>query len=181
MTRLSSFCLTCIFSLLLSACVSQSDKIDFDRQQAAQARVELGLGYLAEGNFAQAKLNLDKALAYAPNYYLPHSALAYFYQRQEALEQANAAYLTALKLDENQGDVLNNYGAFLCSQGKYQEAYAQFDKALNSNGYYQQADTYENLAICAFKAKDQETLQANIHKLAQLNAARAQLLQSKLK
>ena len=34
--------LTALFSLLISACVSQMPSQNFDRQQAAKARVELG-------------------------------------------------------------------------------------------------------------------------------------------
>ena len=51
-----------IFPFVFSACVSQSS-VDFNKQQAAKARVELALGYLQQNDFVQAKLNLDKAFA----------------------------------------------------------------------------------------------------------------------
>ncbi|TID28878.1 hypothetical protein JO83_01810, partial [Avibacterium paragallinarum] len=92
--------LSILFSLFLSACVSSPlNKQDFDKQQAAKARVELGIGYLEQNELGLAKQNLDKALAYAPNYYLVHSALAYFYQLQGENTRAENAYLKALKLD----------------------------------------------------------------------------------
>ena len=50
-----------IFPFVFSACVSQSS-VDFNKQQAAKARVELALGYLQQEDFVQAKLNLDKPL-----------------------------------------------------------------------------------------------------------------------
>ncbi|WP_101775314.1 type IV pilus biogenesis/stability protein PilW [Pasteurella oralis] len=165
-----------IFSLLLSACVSQVDTATFNKQQAAKARVELGLGYLAQRQFTQAKLNFDKALAYAPNYYLVHSALAYFYQEQGAFQLANQAYLAALNLAPQQSDVLNNYGVFLCKQAKFEQAYTQFNHALATANYYQQADTYENIILCAFSAKDSERYQQNLQLLAQIDASRAQKL-----
>ncbi|MFZ7199514.1 type IV pilus biogenesis/stability protein PilW [Avibacterium avium] len=149
--------LVMLFSLLLCACVSpQTSKEDFDKQQAAKARVELGIGYLEqrELSLSLAKQNLDKALAYAPNYYLVHSALAYFYQLQGDNERAENAYLTALKLDDKQGNVFNNYAVFLCKQGRFTQAYQQFQQALNSPNYYQQTDTYENLALCALAEKN---------------------------
>jgi len=86
-----------IFPFLLSACVSHSDTSDFDKQAAAKARVELALGYLQQQNGSQAKLNLDKALSYAPKYALVHAALAYFYQQQGDMARAKQAYLTAIK------------------------------------------------------------------------------------
>lgn len=77
-----------IFSLFLSACVSQPTTVRFNKQQVAKARIELGLGYLKLRNFSQAKLNFDKALFYQPDYYLVHSAFAYLYQLQGDISQA---------------------------------------------------------------------------------------------
>ncbi len=65
------------FPFVFSACVSQSS-VDFNKQQAAKARVELALGYLQQEDFVQAKLNLDKAFEHDERYYLVHSALAHF-------------------------------------------------------------------------------------------------------
>ena len=108
-----------IFPFVFSACVSQSP-VNFNKQQAAKARVELALGYLQQEDFVQAKLNLDKALEHDDHYYLVHSALAHFYQLQGDTEKAKQAYLQAIKLDDKQGDVYNNFGAFLCGQGEFE-------------------------------------------------------------
>ncbi|PJG85657.1 type IV pilus biogenesis/stability protein PilW [Conservatibacter flavescens] len=162
-----------LFSLFLSACVSQQTEPDFDKQQAAKARIELGLGYLHQQNITQAKLNLDKALSHAPNYYLVHSALAYFYQMQGETEKADSAYRTAIKLDSKQGDVLNNYGAFLCGQGEFEQAYQRFQQALNTPNYYHQADTYENLALCNLSAKNTALFQQNLAQLEKIAPERA--------
>ena len=124
-----------IFPFVFSACVSQSS-VDFNKQQAAKARVELALGYLQQEDFVQAKLNLDKALEHDDHYYLVHSALAHFYQLQGDTEKAKQAYLQAIKLDDKQGDVYNNFGAFLCGQGEFEQAYSQFNAALASPNYY---------------------------------------------
>ena len=162
-----------VFSFLLSACVSQPNTQNFDKQQAAKARVELAFGYLQQQAFAQAKLNLDKALSYAPDYYLVHSALGYFYQQQGDIEQARQSYQRALKLDKKQGDVRNNYGALLCGQGDFSAAYEQFEQALATPNYYHQADTYENIVLCALAQKNTERYQQSLAALQKLDAARA--------
>lgn len=166
-----------LFSLLLCACVS-SPEADFDKQQAAKSRVELALGYLAQNNPSQAKLNLDKALDYAPDYYLVHSALAYFYHQQGNIERADNAYRKAIELDNEQGDVYNNYGTFLCSQGKAEQGFEQFRKALSAKYYYNQTDTYENLAICAYSVKNRAVYQESIDLLRKFSPARAAELES---
>ncbi|MFZ7175108.1 type IV pilus biogenesis/stability protein PilW [[Pasteurella] aerogenes] len=161
------------FPLLLAACVSQAPQQDFDKQEAAKARVELGLGYLVQQQVSQAKLNLDKALSYAPEYYLVHSALAYYHQMQSEVEQAEQAYQTAIKLDKNQGDTFNNYGTFLCSHGRFDEAYQQFQSALDTPNYYHQAETYENIALCALSAQDIPRFQQNLALLEKVSPQRA--------
>ncbi|MDO4626363.1 MAG: type IV pilus biogenesis/stability protein PilW [Pasteurellaceae bacterium] len=158
---------------LLSACVSQTSQIDFDKQQAAKARIELGLGYLNQQNFAQAKLNLDKAFHYDPNYYLVHSALAYYYQQRGDIANARAAYQKAIELDDKQGDSHNNYATFLCGQQEYAAAYQQFDLALQLPHYYRQADTLENIVLCAKTQPNKKRYQESLQKLSQLDAKRA--------
>ncbi|MGC7561018.1 type IV pilus biogenesis/stability protein PilW [Pasteurella sp. PK-2025] len=176
MNRTFRFWLASIFSLFLCACVSQPQRSEFDAKQAAKARVELGLGYLAQQDFVRAKQNFDKALSYSSDFYLVHSALAYFYQTQGQIEQASKAYDTAIKLDPSQGDVLNNYGAFLCSQGAFEQAYLHFEQALKSQHYYQYADTYENMALCAFSQKNLQRYQQSVQNLMKMDAARARQL-----
>ncbi|TCP93407.1 type IV pilus assembly protein PilF [Cricetibacter osteomyelitidis] len=169
--------LTALSVILLSACVSKTlSPEDLKKQAAAKARVELGISYLYQGDTAQAKLNLDKALAHAPNYYLVHSGLAYYYQARGDVEKAEQAYQTAIKLDNTQGDTYNNYGTFLCSQGKFEQSYAQFQRALKAPNYYRQADTLENFAICALSAKNTALYEQNLAELTKVDSARAEKL-----
>ena len=98
-----------ILPFIFSACVSQSTIQDFNQQSAAKARVELALGYLQQSNPQLAKINLDKALQHDNDYYLVHSALAHYYQQQGEIENAHREYEIALKLNNQQGDLHNNF------------------------------------------------------------------------
>ena len=165
-----------IFPLVFSACVSQPSSTDFNKQQAAKARVELALGYLQQNNLPQAKQNLDKALEHDGQYYLVYSALAHFYQLQGDIDASRKSYLQALQLDDKQGDTHNNFGAFLCGQGEFQQAFEEFDRALASPNYYRQGDTYENMALCARAANQMDVYQNALKKLQQIDANRAEKL-----
>ncbi|MBU3021810.1 type IV pilus biogenesis/stability protein PilW [Aestuariibacter sp. A3R04] len=139
--------------MLLSGCVSQTPGYpsgdEFDLQQAAKTRISLGLTYLKNGNYQQAKVNLDKALEFAPRYADAHYSLAYYYQTVEEWARADSAYEDALKLAPRNPDIANSYGAFLCQQRRYEEATEYFTKALDNQQYANSAETYENMAICA--------------------------------
>ncbi|EQA11981.1 4-hydroxy-3-methylbut-2-en-1-yl diphosphate synthase domain protein, partial [Glaesserella parasuis 174] len=74
-------------------------------------------------------------------------------------------------------DVLNNYGTFLCKQKQFDKAYQQFETALTSQGaYYNQADTLENIALCANMKKDIEKQKTALSQLEKIDKSRAERL-----
>lgn len=144
-------------SLTLTACVSESSYVGSDRQvgersldnsEAARTRISLGLNYLRRGDTTQAKYNLERAKAFAPDLPEVYNALAFYYQSVGEHVQAEDAYKKALDKDSNNADAYNNYGAFLCQIGKYQEAEALLLRAISRPGYIRVAESYENLALC---------------------------------
>jgi type IV pilus assembly protein PilF len=143
-----------IMVLWLTACTS-SNNVDgvgpgeFDEQKAAKTRVSLGLNYLKNGNYSQAKFNLDKALQFAPYLAEAHYGIAYYYQVVGENELADDAYKEAISRDRNNADIANSYGAFLCQRGDYDKAKRYFLSAVKNTAYNNVAETYENLAICS--------------------------------
>jgi type IV pilus assembly protein PilF len=139
----------------LAGCVSEPRDPAFagaeaiNNDEAAKTRVSLGLTYLNNGNFAQAKANLDKALEFSPRSANANFAMAFYYQQVDELGLANEYYDRALKYGPENADIINSYGAFLCEQGKYESAKSYFLRAVNNKSYVSTAETYENLAICA--------------------------------
>lgn len=149
------------FLLLLTGCVSEPqpkgfNTDDFDQGEAAKTRISLGLTYLKNGNFSQAKANLDKALEYSPRLADAHYALGYYYQQVGEVARAEEAFDNALSLAPRNADIANSYGAFLCQQGRYKEATDYFLKAVNNQQYANSAQTYENMALCAQGQGEQE-------------------------
>ncbi|MDM7859696.1 type IV pilus biogenesis/stability protein PilW [Alteromonas sp. ASW11-36] len=141
--------------ILLSGCVSEplpegfERSNDFDQVEAAKTRISLGLTYLKNGNYTQAKINLDKALEFAPRLADAHYSMAYYYQLVDEVVRAEESYKNALKLDSRNPDIANSYGAFLCQQSRYEEAKEFFMRAVNSQSYANSAETYENMALCS--------------------------------
>ncbi|AWL12702.1 uncharacterized protein HMF8227_02249 [Saliniradius amylolyticus] len=141
-------CLVLIVSVMLAACSSSSSLQQGNKTEAAKVRLSLGLTYLKNGNFKQAKYNLDQALKFAPRMADVHYSLAYYYQQVGETRQAQEAFQTALSRAPDNADILNSYGAFLCQQGDYQASETYFHRALEQQEYISAAETYENLALC---------------------------------
>jgi type IV pilus assembly protein PilF len=141
-----------IVLMLLSGCISQSNQNHgqkFDYLKASKTRVSLGLTYLQNGNFSQAKFNLDKALEFAPRSADANFAMAYYYQSVNEIGQAENSYQFAMELEPKNPNIANSYGVFLCQNGKYEKAKKYFLKAVNTSNYISSAETYENLALCS--------------------------------
>ncbi|WP_373777818.1 type IV pilus biogenesis/stability protein PilW [Glaesserella sp.] len=174
----------CLLMLWLVGC-AQTKQSDSEKAEAVTARIKLAFAYLDYNDYAKAKENIDKALQHDPNHYLPHSVLAYYYQLVGETKQAEAVYQKALKFSEKDGqarpDVLNNYGTFLCKQHEFDNAYNQFEQALTSKQpYYNQADTLENIVLCANLAKNAVKQKEALKQLEKLDKARADELKKTL-
>ena len=148
-------------SMMTTGCVTQDTYTGTDtpvserkinKEAAARQRVQLGLTYLQKGNSEQAKANLDRAEAFAPDLEEVHIAFAYYYQSVGELEKTEQAYRKAINTSNVTGDAYNNFGAFLCQQGKYAESEKMFLAAVDQPLYTRSASTYENLGICSRKA-----------------------------
>ncbi|AUI66426.1 MULTISPECIES: type IV pilus biogenesis/stability protein PilW [Glaesserella] len=179
------------FSLVLwlTACQAPTEQTTFNRSEAVKARINLALAYLEQSDFPKAKENIDKALEHDNKDYLPHSVLAYYYQQIGDYSKAEHTYQQAIELSKPHSknaqarpDVLNNYGTFLCKQKQFDKAYQQFDTALTSQeSYYNQADTLENVALCANMAKDLAKQNKAVDDLAKLDQSRAEKLRQLFK
>ena len=143
-------------SLLLGACQtttphvhSKSNKAYAHNPKAAGYNVQLGLGYLKEGDTTRAKRKLLIALAQNSTSAETHDAMAYFLEQTGTPKRARTHYLKAIQLAPNKGAPLNNYGSFLCRQGQYQLAEHYFLQAIANPNYINTANAYENAGLCA--------------------------------
>lgn len=157
-----------------AACISQQSylskeqnpvTLNFDRKEAAKARLALALSYLKQDKYQAAKLNLDKALSFAPNLAAVHSSRAYYFQKLGDNTQAEIHYRRALKLSPEDPNVLHNFGSFLCRQGQFSEAKSILTSVLGSSSYAFASSSLMNLAYCSL-AHEEYQLALNYLQLA---------------
>lgn len=143
-------------ALLLQACITRSTAppmADASSADAAQYNLELGIGYLRQGNLQAAREKLLRAIKEEPDLATAHSALGLVYERLEDPDGALREYRKAVDLDLQNPDSLNVLAVFLCSQrNEPKEALRYFDKAIaiplsvrNAN----RAMLYTNAGTCA--------------------------------
>ena len=137
---------------------SQSDTATsgYDRQKAAESRLSLGLRYLSNGNYDKAKLNLDKALEHMPDSEEVLRGIAWYYEKVNEKKLAEQYYRRALKINDKNPSLLNQYGVFLCRNGKLEKSLELFSASASILSNKDISGTYENAATCNYLAGNLE-------------------------
>ena len=143
----------------LTGCVSTGTvdplKTEEGRQQARDAYIQLGIGYVQQGSASRAKTPLRKALELDPRSADAHAALALVFQTEMENELADKHYREALA-SRRDARILNNYGSFLFEQKRYAEALERFTQASEDNLYPERARVFQNMGMTALKLNQPE-------------------------
>lgn len=191
-TRVLTALIVGSFAITLSGCqrsmherpmtcsISDATNLPADNTKAALVNVELGLGYLQQGQIERAKTKLVHALELAPKISETHSAMAFFLEHAGEIFDAQTHHKDALRYAKTKGAVYNNYAAFLCRQQRFQEADEAFQQSLSDKKYAKTAEVCENAGVCALKAQETQKAKAYFLKALQQDPTRTTAL-SKLK
>jgi type IV pilus assembly protein PilF len=139
-----------LITVLLQACVAVDPGPTQD-EKASAVNVQLGIGYLQQNKLELASQKLTKALRQDPNSASVHNAYAILQERLNQLELAGYHYEKATKLDPNDSQSANNYGTFLCKNGRERESEKYFLQALKNPLYSTPEYAYTNAAVCLLK------------------------------
>ena len=115
----------------LSGCVTNSEggmPGPADPSDRVQAQLDLSRGYLEQGNTERARTSLNKALEIDSRSVEAHVLLAVLNAAESEWGLAERHFNIALDIDPAHSQALNNYGSFLYSRGRYDEAVTSLRK-----------------------------------------------------
>jgi type IV pilus assembly protein PilF len=156
-----------VISGILQACVAVNPGKSRD-ERASDVNTEMGLGYLQQNNYELASEKLIKALRQNPDSVKANYVYAVLQDRLGQKELAEYHYKKATELDPKNSEAANNFGAFLCRNGRELESEKYFLKALDNPLYKTPEYAYTNAAVCLLQVD--RTEQAKTY----LNAAIAE-------
>jgi type IV pilus assembly protein PilF len=174
----------CLCALLLAACTKDTTKpnpADFqpiqrqepkpDLPAAARANTDLGIEYARRGYLDLAQEKLKKAIDEDNTNALAHATLALIYAQRGYVEDADREYRRAIELDGDKPDpdTHNNFGVFLCGQGRREEAERNFKLAIAARDYTTPEAAMTNAGTCARSAGDLKAAEADFHAALQVN------------
>lgn len=144
---------------------------DGEAAKRARTRLELAAAYFADGQMQTALDEVKLALAASPD--LPQAlnlrGLIYGNMGEEQL--AEDSFRRAMQVAPSDGDVLHNYGWFLCVRGRYPEAQGLFQRALATPQYRTPGRTLLIQGICEARAGRLAEAEATLKRAFELDAA----------
>jgi type IV pilus assembly protein PilF len=136
------------------------------RSHLTLAANALRIGKLDEAESqAMAALKIDAGSADA------NTLLGVVEDRRGNAAKAGGYYAKAAELAPQQGAALNNYGAWLCGNGRVAESLAWFDRALADATYRQRASALANAGSCALKAGQTARVERDLREALALDPA----------
>jgi type IV pilus assembly protein PilF len=158
---------------LLAGCVT-TGKVDpmttqKGRDEARRAYVQLGIGYLQEGQNERAKIPLRSALQLDSSDADANAALALVFQGEGEVQLAEEHFLKAIANSNGDVRILNNYGSFLYEQKRYQQAYEMFQKAAGDPLYPERSRVFENIGLTALALNNRSEALENLSRALRLN------------
>jgi type IV pilus assembly protein PilF len=147
-----------------------------EQQQRAKVHTELGSLYMLDGRSAialeEARLALSADPAYAPAYNL----LGLTHMVLNEAKQAEENFQKALSLAPGDPEINNNYGWFLCQNGREKSSIAYFMAAANNPLYTTPTKPYSNAGICSVRLKDDKAAENYLATALQLSPTNTQAL-----
>ena len=142
----------------------ESRRNETARTQLAIARREYGAGdFDAAAAAARAALQGEGVAADA------HTLLAVIEDRRGQGAKAGSHYRAAAERAPDQGAYLNNYGTWLCRNGRAGEALAYFDAAVRDPAYGDPSGALANAGVCAMTAGDPGRVERDLRAALELD------------
>src|SRR5450631_387326 len=148
----------------LAGCVSSTQHSVSSNDEAAGFNVQLGLGYLQQGNLVVAKEKLERAERESPHDPKVHNAMGLLYERLGDSKRADDEYRTALRYAPKDPEVANNYAVFLCKSGHTEDGIKYFLEAGRNPLYRTPEASYTNIAVCLRAAHREDEAKQNLQR-----------------
>jgi type IV pilus assembly protein PilF len=165
--------------VLLSGCASSTDnKTDSPPQnpEMLQRHLDLGIGYLRQGDYQRAKEKLNKALEIDPKNGVVHATFGVLFQLEGENDLAEKYFKNAVRYDPDSAQARNSYGAFLFADKRYKEAVEQLEIASENRFYVNRPTVFENLGVAYTRLGDLESADYAFTRAVQLNPEQARAL-----
>lgn len=144
-------------------------------QKRATIRLQLAVGYYQRHEMSVALDEIKQALQADPNFSEAYSMRGLIYMDMGETRLAEENFLHAIRLAPNNSDFSNNYGWFLCQNGRPRESIAYFEATLKNRNYESPAKAMDNAGMCSLKLNDTAAAEKYFLRAFQLDPGNAEV------
>jgi type IV pilus assembly protein PilF len=116
---------------------------------AGRINVRLGLEYMRQGQLAIAREKIERALQQNPRDVGVQVGAGMLYEQMQDPRKAERHYRQALRLESDNPEAQNSFGAFLCRSGEAKRGEELFLAAARNPLYRTPEVAYTNAGVCA--------------------------------
>ena len=146
-----------------------SDQTNADRLY--NTRMELAQAYLGRNQPNDALDQVKQALQAKPDMPAAYGLRGLIYGALGDTEKADESFHRAMQLAPHDGDLMHNYGWTLCQQRRFDDADAQFKRAIAEPGYRSASRTMLVEGICQARAGKAQDAERTLSRAYELDAA----------
>jgi len=158
--------------VMLTAC--QAPRVPGQDAQAANSpaelkrraiiRLQLATNYMEAGQNTVALEEAQQAIAIDPGLADAYHVRALIYANMNERGLAEQSFRSAVSLRENDGDLLNNYGWFLCQNGRYQDAVPMLERAAAAPSASGPLKPQISLGVCQLRRGELASAEKSLQK-----------------
>ena len=149
-----------LVSFSMIYCASTQKKLEKQRANDPQYQYNVGLVYLQNDSYDDAKKYLEKSLSLKPDFDLALNALGIIHFINAEFQEAQRYFERCLKVNPGFTEARNYLGSVYQEMGYLDKAEAEFSKAISDDSYASRELPLYNLArLYLFKEKDEEALE----------------------
>lgn len=146
-----------------------SDQTNADR--LSNTRMELAAAYLGRNQPTDALDQVKQALQAKPNNPAAYGLRGLIYASLGDTEKATESFQRAMQLAPHDGDLMHNYGWYLCQQRRFADANAEFLQAIAEPSYRQVPRTMLVQGICQLRADKPQDAEKTLARAYELDPA----------
>jgi len=147
-----------------------------EQQQRAKVHTELGSLYMLDGRSAIALEEARIALAADPDYAPAYNLLGLTHMVLNEARLAEENFQKAMRLAPGDPEISNNFGWFLCQNGREQGSIAYFMAAAKNPLYTTPTKPYTNAGVCSVRLKDDKAAEDYLMTALSLSPTNTQAL-----
>lgn len=127
-----------------------------DARKRAGIRLQLAIDYYGQQQFAVSVEEAGRALEAVPDFAEAYGMRALAYMEMGQAEAAERDFRNAMALAPGNPDFANNFGWFLCNNGRAAESISYFESAFGNQHYSSPGKALINAGKCSLKLGDSQ-------------------------